>query len=169
MRGPHPALTRISKRRSDQLALRVVPAPRWPRAPLRRGPAAQPKTSPDGKEHSTRETLDRLADHFELTEDEKKRLLPSGRTEVFTNRVAWAKTHLRMAGLIEATARGIFRITPRGREVLRTTPARIDSKIVLIDGEQLWNLMIDFGIGVAPTATYDVKRIDNDYFSEELG
>jgi restriction endonuclease Mrr len=45
--------------------------------------------------------------------------------------------------------------------------ARIDSKIVLIDGEQLWNLMIDFGIGVSTTATYEVKRIDNDYFSEE--
>jgi restriction system protein len=36
-------------------------------------------------------------------------------------------------------------------------------------GEQLWNLMIDFGIGVSTTASYEVKRIDNDYFSEELG
>jgi len=287
----------------------------------------------DGKEHSIRETLDRLGDHFELTDEERKQPLPSGRQEVFTNRVAWAKTHLRMAGLIEPTARGVFRITPQGLELLMTTqeridlrllrkqpgyleardrkpdkpegngelvtsdadqtpeemmeqsfealreslgreilaklksasPAfferlvvellvrmgyggtrkdagqaigksgdegidgiikedrlgldtiyiqakkweqtvsrpeiqkfagalqgvrarkgifittsdfskeaveyasRIDSKIVLIDGEQLWNLMIDFGIGVSTTATYEVKRIDNDYFSEELG
>ena len=55
-----------------------------------------------------RETLDRLANHFKLAEEERKRLLPSGQQEVFTNRVAWAKTHLRMAGLIEATARGVF-------------------------------------------------------------
>lgn len=280
-----------------------------------------------------REALDRLADHFELVEEERKRLLPSGRQEVFTNRAAWAKTHLRMAGLIEATARGVFKITATGQELLRTTqdridlrllqkqpgyleargrkrekptpnggqekveadqtpeelmeesfetlreslgreilaklksssPAfferlvvellvrmgyggtrkdagqaigksgdegidgiikedrlgldtiyiqakrweqtvsrpeiqkfagalqgvrarkgifittsdfskeaieyasRIDSKIVLIDGEQLWNLMIDFGIGVSTTATYEVKKIDNDYFSEEMG
>lgn len=287
----------------------------------------------DGKEHSIRETLDRLGDHFELTDEERKRLLPSGRQDVFTNRVAWAKTHLRMAGLIEPTARGVFKITARGLELLKATQdridlrllrkqpgyleardrkrdkpegngelvtsdadqtpeemmeqsfealreslgreiltklqsaspafferlvvellvrmgyggtrkdagqaigksgdegidgiikedrlgldtiyiqakkweqtvsrpeiqkfagalqgfrakkgifittsdfskeaveysARIDSKIVLIDGEQLWNLMIDFGIGVSTTATYEVKRIDNDYFSEELG
>ena len=287
----------------------------------------------DGKEHAVRETLDRLGDHFELTDEERKRLLPSGRQEVFTNRVAWAKTHLRMAGLIEPTARGVFKITTRGLEVLSATrdridlrllrkqpgyleardrkrdkpegngelvtsdadqtpeelmeqsfealreslgreilaklksasPAfferlvvellvrmgyggtrkdagqaigksgdegidgiikedrlgldtiyiqakkweqtvsrpeiqkfagalqgvrarkgifittsdfsreavdyatRIDSKIVLIDGEHLWNLMIDFGIGVSTTATYEVKRIDNDYYSEELG
>lgn len=287
----------------------------------------------DGREHSMREALDRLAEHFELAEEERKRLLPSGQQELFTNRVAWAKTHLRMAGLLEATARGVFRITSRGTELLRTSPeridlrllqkqagyleargrkrekptangeqakaeaeqtpeelmeesfqalrdnlgreilmklkssspafferlvvellvrmgyggtrkdagqaigksgdegidgiikedrlgldtiyiqakkweqtvsrpeiqkfagalqgvrarkgifittsdfskeaveysARIDSKIVLIDGEQLWNLMVDFGIGVSTTATYEVKRIDNDYFSEELG
>ena len=287
----------------------------------------------DGKEHFMREALDRLAKHFELTEEERKRLLPSGQQEIFTNRVAWAKTHLRMAGLIEAPARGIFKITPRGQEILRTTAdridlrllqkqpgyleargrkrdkisaegapedstseqtpeelmeesfaalreslgrellaklkgsspsfferlvvellvrmgyggtrkdagqtigrsgdqgidgiikedrlgldtiyiqakkweqtigrpeiqkfagalqgvrakkgifittsdfskeaveyaSRIDSKIVLIDGEQLWSLMIDFGIGVSTTATYEVKKIDNDYFSEEMG
>ena len=287
----------------------------------------------DGKEHSTREALDRLADHFKLTEEERKRLLPSGQQGVFTNRVAWAKTHLRMAGLIEATARGVFKITSRGQQVLSGTKdridlrllqkqpgylearagtrekpitngehekreggqtpeelmeesfealreslgheilskltssspafferlvvellgtdgirrnsegcwtsdwqerrrghrwhlkedrlgldtiyiqakkwqqtvsrpeiqkfagalqgfrakkgifittsdfskeaveysARIDSKIVLIDGEQLWNLMIDYGIGVSTTATYEVKRIDNDYFGEEMG
>jgi restriction system protein len=287
----------------------------------------------DGREYSVAETLERLADHFKLSEEERKQLLPSGQQELFTNRVAWAKTHLRMAGLLEPVGRGVFKITPRGEEVLRTTPgkidlralqkqpgyleargrkkekvpgngerakaaeeqtpeeamedafqalreslgrellaklkgaspafferlvvdllvrmgyggtrkdagqaigksgdegidgiikedrlgldtiyvqakkweqtvsrpeiqkfagalqgahakkgvfittsdfskeavdyaSRIDSKIVLIDGEQLWNLMIDFGIGVSTTATYEVKRIDSDFFSEEIG
>jgi restriction system protein len=36
----------------------------------------------------------------------------------------------------------------------------------LIDGDQLAELMIDHGIGVATAATYEVKRIDSDYFAE---
>lgn len=285
----------------------------------------------DGREHSVRESLEHLSGHFQLTEDERRQLLPSGRQELFKNRVAWAKTHLRMAGLVEPAARGIFKITRRGLDVLgshrgpidlrllkqqpgyteardrrreedgtlpgaaepeRRTPeemmeqsfealrdnlgrellaklkaaspsfferlvvellvrmgyggtrkdagealgksgdegidgiikedrlgldaiyiqakrweqtvgrpeiqkfagalqgfrarkgifittsnfsrdaaeyaSRIDSKIVLIDGQQLWNLMIDFHVGVSSVATYEVKRIDNDYFSEEM-
>jgi restriction system protein len=43
---------------------------------------------------------------------------------------------------------------------------RLDSKIVLIDGEQLWNFMIDFGLGVSTVASYEIKRLDNDYFNE---
>lgn len=288
----------------------------------------------DGNVHSIREGLEHLASEFNLSNEERKDLLPSGRQEVFTNRVAWAKTHLRMAGLIESPSRGVFRITDRGRQVLRehlervdlrilrqqpgyleardakkekndkkpvdaestneeqtpeeqiesasvslranlgedilakmkaASPAffehlvvellvrmgyggtrkdagqaigrsgdegidgiikedrlgldviyiqakkweatvgrpeiqkfagalqgfrakkgiflttsnfskeaeeyasRIESKIVLIDGETLWNLMIDFGIGVSTIATYEVKKLDNDYFDEEGG
>jgi restriction system protein len=44
--------------------------------------------------------------------------------------------------------------------------AKIDTKVVLIDGKQLSNLMIDFELGVSPLATFTVKRIDSDYFDE---
>ncbi len=44
---------------------------------------------------------------------------------------------------------------------------RIDSKIVLIDGEQLAQLMIDHGVGVSEVATYTVKKADVDYFENE--
>ena len=44
---------------------------------------------------------------------------------------------------------------------------RIEKKIVLIDGDELAKLMIDFGIGVAADATYEIKRLDTDYFEEE--
>jgi restriction system protein len=44
---------------------------------------------------------------------------------------------------------------------------RIDSKIVLINGDRLANLMIDFGLGVTTIASYEVKRIDSDYFADE--
>jgi restriction system protein len=285
----------------------------------------------DGKEDALREVIDRLAVQCGLTDVERKQLLPSGNQEVFINRVAWAKTHLKMAGLLDSPKRGYLNITPLGLNVLSGFPERIDlkvlrqqpgylearggtksetqnksssqdveasqtpeeqielaflalrsslgseilsklrasspsffenlvvellvamgyggtrkdagqaigrsgdegidgiikedrlgldtiyiqakrwlqtvgrpeiqkfagalqgfrakkgifittsdfsreaveyasrieSRIVLIDGEMLWNLMIDFGIGVSKTATYEIKKIDNDYFDEE--
>ncbi len=45
---------------------------------------------------------------------------------------------------------------------------RIEKKIVLIDGEKLAELMIDYGVGVAVDVTYEIKRLDADYFEEEL-
>ena len=41
----------------------------------------------------------------------------------------------------------------------------IDSKIVLIDGPMLADLMIDYGIGVTPIQKYELKRLDTDYFA----
>ena len=45
--------------------------------------------------------------------------------------------------------------------------SRVDTKIVLIDGETLAELMIDHNVGVSTIATYDLKKIDSDYFTEE--
>jgi hypothetical protein len=42
--------------------------------------------------------------------------------------------------------------------------SKIGSKIVLIDGSKLAELMVEFGVGVATDATYTVNRIDNDFF-----
>ena len=42
----------------------------------------------------------------------------------------------------------------------------IENRIVLIGGKQLTGLMIDFGVGVSKIASYDVNRIDLDYFEE---
>lgn len=44
--------------------------------------------------------------------------------------------------------------------------SRIDTKVVLIDGKRLAELMIDFDVGVSAAASYVVKRIDSDYFEE---
>jgi restriction system protein len=44
--------------------------------------------------------------------------------------------------------------------------SRIESKIILIDGARLARLMFDHGIGVATASTYEVKRIDSDYFDD---
>jgi restriction system protein len=80
----------------------------------------------DGKEHSLREVTDLLASRFSLTEEERRELLPSGKQQLFNNRVAWAKTYLSQARLLESVGPGRFRITERGRELLRRRPQRID-------------------------------------------
>jgi restriction system protein len=73
------------------------------------------------------DVIERLAGVLGLGEAALSSLLPSGRQTVFANRVHWAKTYLAKAGLVEATRRGHFRLTPRGAEVLKAAPARIDT------------------------------------------
>ena len=80
----------------------------------------------DQQEHSLREAIDQLAQDFGLTEEERKELLPSGLQEVFKNRVGWARTYMKKAGLLESTRRGHFKITRRGMKVLTQSPPRID-------------------------------------------
>jgi restriction system protein len=80
----------------------------------------------DGGEHSLREAIDFLADEFSLAEAERAEMFPSGQQATFTNRVGWARTYLKKAGLLEATRRSYFRITPRGRQVLSDAPPKID-------------------------------------------
>jgi restriction system protein len=84
----------------------------------------------DGREHSNSEVLEALANQFHLSEDERKLLLPSGQDFVFRNRVAWARTHMKAAGLVDNPKRGIFVITSAGQEALRKTPDRIDLRVL---------------------------------------
>lgn len=84
------------------------------------------KFAGDAKEHTKREALTTLAAQFKLTDDELKELLPSGNQAVFDNRLGWARTYLKNAGLIQYTRRGHFRLTARGRSVLGEAPQRID-------------------------------------------
>jgi restriction system protein len=84
----------------------------------------------DPKSIANREFIETLATQFRLTEADRKELLASGRQSRFENRVYWALVHLRRAGLIESTARGLNRITERGHNVLRQSPPRIDLKLL---------------------------------------
>jgi restriction system protein len=85
------------------------------------------KLAGDRQEHSLREVIEALADEFYLTDEERKELLPSGRQATFDNRVGWARTYLKKAGLLESTKRGYFQITERGLDVLKQNPPEIDN------------------------------------------
>ena len=58
-------------------------------------------------------------------------------------------------------------LVPMMNTLVLISRVKIDNKIVLIDGEQLAKYMIDFDIGVSKVATYNVKKIDTDYFTED--
>ena len=62
--------------------------------------------------------------------------------------------------------KGIFITTSTFTDEARKYAASIESKLVLIDGEELGRLMIDHNIGVSTDIVYEVKRIDSDYFEE---
>ncbi len=84
----------------------------------------------DEKEKSTQETIDALSSTFELTEEEKKELLPSGNQTIFKNRIAWAKAYLKKAGFIISPKRGFYKITNLGLDVLSKKPEKINNKFL---------------------------------------
>ena len=63
--------------------------------------------------------------------------------------------------------KGIFITTSTFTKDALDYVANIDNKIILIDGNQIAQFMIDCNIGVSSVATYEIKKIDSDYFNEE--
>lgn len=84
------------------------------------------KLASDGKEHKFSQAVEELADKFNLSTEERNELLPSGSQAVFNNRVGWARSYLKQAGLLASPRRGLFTITKTGNELLATNPSRID-------------------------------------------
>jgi len=73
----------------------------------------------DGQQHVIHDLVDILADQYNLNEEERTRVLPSGNQKVISSRVGWAKTYLKKAGLIINPGRGIIQITDLGRKTLK--------------------------------------------------
>ncbi|MDH7942529.1 restriction endonuclease [Pseudohongiella sp. SYSU M77423] len=78
----------------------------------------------DGEAYPLSSVLRRVADAFNLTDAERRELLPSGRQTVINNRVGWARTYLNKAGLLVIPERGMVQITDRGLEALANGPER---------------------------------------------
>jgi restriction system protein len=73
----------------------------------------------DKQEHRFRDAVEALAEEFNLTDEEQSELLPSGSQSLFSNRVGWARTYLKQAGLLESPKRGFFKIAQAGLDLLR--------------------------------------------------
>lgn len=84
------------------------------------------KASENGSIH-TKQAIKKIADDLSLTQEERELMLPSGKQRRFNNRINWAKSYLKQAGLVKYPQRGFFEITERGKEVLSKKPTRIDN------------------------------------------
>ncbi len=84
----------------------------------------------DGGVRRTRDLVEAMSDRFELTDEEREAMLPSGRQRLMSNRVNWSITHLFQAGLLERPTRGHVAITEAGRGVLAERPDRVDMTVL---------------------------------------
>ncbi|WP_373551518.1 restriction endonuclease [Haliscomenobacter sp.] len=84
----------------------------------------------DQREYKFRDLIEALASEFKLSEDERKEMLASGQQPIFDNRVGWARTYLKKAGLLDSIRRGYLTISPQGLMVLKQNPVRIDVKFL---------------------------------------
>jgi len=74
------------------------------------------------------EVIEEISDKLELTEEERRQMLPSGKQTVITNRVHWARTYLKQAGLVSNPKRGWYELTDRGREIAEEPSAQVNTK-----------------------------------------
>ena len=124
----------------------------------------------DGNEHQSRDVIEAAANHFGLTTEEREQLLPSGNQRVFDNRMGWARTYQKKAGLLEYPKRGLSQITPRGKEVLAQNPDSIDAKYLqrfpefkpFRDGSDLVPVDVSISPPAAPANT-PAEAIENAY------
>lgn len=88
------------------------------------------KLAADEKEHKFSQAVEELADQFGLSTEERNELLPSGSQAVFNNRVGWARSYLKQAGLLVSPKRGFFVITQKGAELLAKQPSQVDASVL---------------------------------------
>lgn len=82
----------------------------------------------DGEIYKVKDVTTRLAQQLNLSSKDIAEMLPSGRQTVFKNRVGWAKTYLKKAGLVDSPARATVVITEAGKKVIAENPEKIDAK-----------------------------------------
>lgn len=89
------------------------------------------KLAGDGKPHRIREAIELLTDEFNLSAEEQRERLPSGKQRTFANRVGWARTYLKKAGLLVSPTRGHFQITDRGASLLSENLDRLSRDVLM--------------------------------------
>jgi restriction system protein len=84
------------------------------------------KVLSDGQLHTIRDIIEDVSRAMRLDEQQRVAMLTSG-ARVIANRVGWARTYLKKAGLLQSPKRGIMQITDRGNQVLAENPVRVDA------------------------------------------
>ncbi|MCL2719123.1 MAG: restriction endonuclease [Lachnospiraceae bacterium] len=85
----------------------------------------------DGNTYSLKDCIKHIENVFHLTDEEKQERIPSGKQRTIYNRVTWAITHTKKAGLLESREkRGFFGITESGKRLLSKNPKSINVKLL---------------------------------------
>lgn len=117
----------------------------------------------DGRDRTLVELDARLGDEFDLSDVERTELLQSGGRTRLRDRVGWARTHLRQAGLIMAPVPGQARITEAGQALLAERPVRVDMPFLLArypsyrEFRQRSGTRVTTGAGVSPLPMTDTS------------
>lgn len=132
----------------------------------------------DGEVCHRRELQPRIADEVGLTDRHRKEMLPWGRQVKNENRIGWAMSFMTNVGSLARPKRGHYQITDAGRELIALFPhgtkerdiargyaEKVPTRIILIDGPRLADLMIRYGVGVQAKVTYTVVENDKDFFA----
>jgi len=88
------------------------------------------KSLDDGQEKHVATLADKIADDLSLSNEEKEETLSSGQTTL-KNRIGWARTYLKKAGLVKDPQRGYVQITQIGSKVLEDKPIEIDNQYLM--------------------------------------
>jgi restriction system protein len=84
----------------------------------------------DKQEHKLQELILKICDEFELSEEDRNELVPSGVQTKIYNRITWAMTHFKKAGLAVSPKRSTFIIGEMGIQILKSHPVRVDLKLL---------------------------------------
>ena len=114
----------------------------------------------DKEIHKFREVVDKISDHFKLSEEERNKLLPSGNQALIDNRVGWARFYLTKAGLLKSEKRGTHQITEQGIKLLESKPTELRTK----DLEQ-FKQFVDFKDSISKKN--DKENDDNSTIEDE--
>ena len=131
----------------------------------------------DGQVYKIKDANAALAQQLNLSAEDLAEMLPSGRQTVYKNRVGWAKTYLKKAGLLDSPARATIVITEAGKKVIAENPDKIDSKYLahFLAGQCDLNDVVYesdvYGMCLIPAGrdvVNPINLIDSSYFEQML-
>lgn len=114
------------------------------------------------------DVFESLADELELTPEARGELLPSGKQFTYRNRIGWARTYLKKAGLVSSPKRAHVQITEQGQELLASPPPKLNVSFLKSYSEAF----VEFHTSSSDTSAADVVEIsesdDGETPEEEL-
>lgn len=132
----------------------------------------------DGQVRNLRDCVEAVGNDLGLSDDEKNELYPNSNRKRFDHRVAWARTILKSAGLIEPVQRGTFSINDLGRDVLNQNPEELN-RAFLMRYEGYRNLVLpkeeskpdSYALAFAEVASVDTPQesIEKAYLEVQSG